>query len=197
MIFTKFQAKLRQVNNTIIGCKYSNIYSSKNTAILGNIKTQMEMEMQMEGLYHLPFESSCHSFLMTICHVLFMYYFQTWNESHFNEYFSTCHLNLEHLSAFNTCQFTHLLKETWHFMSDNSCQLTHHIKGVPSATASLSTCSFYKTVLANQRICNAAEVMLLHCIVCMEYMRPRWEALLCDGCQTWQHRKCNTDKILQ
>ena len=30
------------------------------------------------------------------------------------------------------------------------------------------------------------------CIVCELTVRPRQQALLCDGCQRWQHRTCNT-----
>ena len=31
-----------------------------------------------------------------------------------------------------------------------------------------------------------------HCIVCELTVRPRQQALMCDGCQRWQHRTCNT-----
>ena len=30
------------------------------------------------------------------------------------------------------------------------------------------------------------------CIDCGEEVRPRQDGLLCDGCERWQHRKCNT-----
>ena len=30
------------------------------------------------------------------------------------------------------------------------------------------------------------------CIVCELTVRPRQQALLCDGCQRWQHHTCNT-----
>ena len=30
------------------------------------------------------------------------------------------------------------------------------------------------------------------CIVCQKNVRPRQQALLCDGCSRWQHRVCNT-----
>ena len=32
------------------------------------------------------------------------------------------------------------------------------------------------------------------CIQCNSIVRPRQEALQCDGCQSWQHRICNTGK---
>ena len=32
------------------------------------------------------------------------------------------------------------------------------------------------------------------CIQCNSIVRPRQEALQCDGCQRWQHRICNTGK---
>ena len=53
IIFTRFYAKLRQMNNTIIGRKQSNIYSSKNTGNFWKIKTQLQTEAQTEGFYHL------------------------------------------------------------------------------------------------------------------------------------------------
>ncbi|CAG2211533.1 unnamed protein product [Mytilus edulis] len=31
------------------------------------------------------------------------------------------------------------------------------------------------------------------CIQCQNVVRPRQEALQCDGCQKWQHRTCNSD----
>ncbi|XP_055955207.1 uncharacterized protein LOC126809860 isoform X3 [Patella vulgata] len=31
------------------------------------------------------------------------------------------------------------------------------------------------------------------CIVCESVVRPRQEAVQCDGCERWQHRTCNTD----
>ena len=30
------------------------------------------------------------------------------------------------------------------------------------------------------------------CIACKQIVTSRQEALLCDGCNKWQHRKCNT-----
>ena len=30
------------------------------------------------------------------------------------------------------------------------------------------------------------------CIICDKIVRPRQEALLCDGCERWQHRTCQT-----
>ena len=33
------------------------------------------------------------------------------------------------------------------------------------------------------------------CIVCDQIVRPRQEALLCDGCERWQHRTCQTSII--
>ena len=30
------------------------------------------------------------------------------------------------------------------------------------------------------------------CIVCGKLVRPRQEALLCEGCERWQHRTCET-----
>lgn len=30
------------------------------------------------------------------------------------------------------------------------------------------------------------------CIVCKKFVNSRQEALLCDGCNKWQHRKCNS-----
>ena len=30
------------------------------------------------------------------------------------------------------------------------------------------------------------------CIDCNKPVRPRQEGLQCDGCEKWQHRKCNT-----
>ncbi|CAC5423719.1 unnamed protein product [Mytilus coruscus] len=32
------------------------------------------------------------------------------------------------------------------------------------------------------------------CIQCYNVVRPRQEALQCDGCQKWQHRTCNSDR---
>ena len=31
-----------------------------------------------------------------------------------------------------------------------------------------------------------------YCIFCTEEVTPRQEALLCDGCDKWQHRLCQT-----
>ncbi|KAL5015438.1 hypothetical protein ScPMuIL_009708 [Solemya velum] len=31
------------------------------------------------------------------------------------------------------------------------------------------------------------------CVYCSLVVRPRQEAILCDGCDRWQHRTCNTD----
>ena len=31
-----------------------------------------------------------------------------------------------------------------------------------------------------------------NCIVCQEFVRPRQEAVQCDGCHQWCYRKCNT-----
>ena len=31
-----------------------------------------------------------------------------------------------------------------------------------------------------------------YCIYCNEEVTARQEALLCDGCDKWQHRRCNT-----
>ena len=31
-----------------------------------------------------------------------------------------------------------------------------------------------------------------YCIACSEVVTTRQEALLCDGCDRWQHRRCNT-----
>ena len=30
------------------------------------------------------------------------------------------------------------------------------------------------------------------CIACKKFVNSRQEALLCDGCNKWQHRKCNS-----
>ncbi|XP_076068555.1 uncharacterized protein LOC143040981 [Oratosquilla oratoria] len=30
------------------------------------------------------------------------------------------------------------------------------------------------------------------CIICRKQVRPRQQAILCDGCSRWQHRVCNT-----
>ena len=30
------------------------------------------------------------------------------------------------------------------------------------------------------------------CILCHQEVRPKQQALECDGCKKWQHRTCNT-----
>lgn len=31
-----------------------------------------------------------------------------------------------------------------------------------------------------------------YCVSCSEIVTTRQEALLCDGCERWQHRRCGT-----
>ena len=36
---------------------------------------------------------------------------------------------------------------------------------------------------------------ILNCMVCEEPVRPRQQAIQCDGCFRWNHRICNTGKF--
>jgi exosome complex RNA-binding protein Csl4 len=35
-----------------------------------------------------------------------------------------------------------------------------------------------------------------NCIDCGRVVRKRQEAVTCDACDRWQHRKCNTGELL-
>ena len=40
-----------------------------------------------------------------------------------------------------------------------------------------------------------ASAQILNCMVCDEPVRPRQQAIQCDGCFRWNHRICNTGKF--
>ena len=40
-----------------------------------------------------------------------------------------------------------------------------------------------------------ASAQIVNCIVCKEPVRPRQQAIQCDGCFHWNHRTCNTGKL--
>ena len=37
-----------------------------------------------------------------------------------------------------------------------------------------------------------ASAQLINCIICRTPVRPRQQAIQCDGCYRWNHRMCNT-----
>lgn len=37
-----------------------------------------------------------------------------------------------------------------------------------------------------------ASAQLINCIICKTPVRPRQQAIQCDGCYRWNHRMCNT-----
>ena len=47
--------------------------------------------------------------------------------------------------------------------------------------------------LSRQLVINSSlEMESFYCIFCTEQVTSRQEALLCDGCDRWQHRRCET-----
>ena len=56
-----------------------------------------------------------------------------------------------------------------------------------------STHSSYRSIFADQIFLQESlEMESYYCIYCNEEVTARQEALLCDGCDKWQHRRCNT-----
>ena len=43
----------------------------------------------------------------------------------------------------------------------------------------------------------SAEIGADTCVYCFTTVRPRQQALLCDNCEHWQHRKCGQSGIDQ
>ena len=59
------------------------------------------------------------------------------------------------------------------------------------------SCSFLSTKLfgklSRQLVINSSlEMDSFYCIFCTEQVTSRQEAVLCDGCNRWQHRRCET-----
>ena len=59
------------------------------------------------------------------------------------------------------------------------------------------SCSFHSTKLFGKLsrqlvIKSSLEMDSFYCIFCTEEVTSRQEALLCDGCDRWQHRCCET-----
>ena len=59
------------------------------------------------------------------------------------------------------------------------------------------SCSFQSTKLfrklSRQLVINSSlEMESFYCIFCTEQVTSRQEAVLCDGCNRWQHRRCET-----
>ena len=56
----------------------------------------------------------------------------------------------------------------------------------------ISAITAHRTTSVKIAIALSFQTVMNHCIVCELTVRPRQQALLCDGCQRWQHRTCNT-----
>jgi len=55
--------------------------------------------------------------------------------------------------------------------------------------------SSYHQFISNSSTITMASAQIVNCIVCKEPVRPRQQAIQCDGCFRWNHRTCNTGKL--
>ena len=104
-------------------------------------------------------------------------------------------LACSHFSLFDVCQLTKDSKQHQHspmksLQFRSIGERIHSIKGLAfirmspvRRTLSLSITSLTSNI-------NAMEE--LYCIFCSEIVTSRQEALLCGGCEKWQHRRCHT-----